>query len=66
MITFWIDGNPGSQGSKRHVGNGRLVESDKKLPAWRKAIETTVAELQEVMGMARDVLRPLAPSIFKD
>ena len=47
MITFWIDGNPGSQGSKRHVGNGRLVESDKKLPAWRKAIETTVAELHK-------------------
>ena len=47
MITFWIDGNPGSQGSKRHVGNGRLIESDKKLPAWRKAIETTVAELHK-------------------
>ena len=47
MITFWVDGIPASQGSKRHVGNGRLVESDKKLPAWRKAIETTVAELHK-------------------
>ena len=47
MITFWVDGLPASQGSKRHVGNGRLVESDKKLPAWRKAIETTVAELHK-------------------
>ena len=47
MITFWVDGVPASQGSKRHVGNGRLIESDKKLPAWRKAIETTVAELHK-------------------
>ena len=47
MITFWVDGLPASQGSKRHVGNGRLIESDKKLPAWRKAIETTVAELHK-------------------
>ena len=47
MITFWVDGIPASQGSKRHVGNGRLIESDKKLPAWRKAIETTVAELHK-------------------
>ena len=47
MITFWVDGLPASQGSKRHVGNGRLIESDKKLPAWRKAIETTVAKLHK-------------------
>ena len=47
MITFWVDGIPASQGSKRHVGNGRLIESDKKLPAWRKAIESTVAELRK-------------------
>ena len=40
------------------------------LRAWLQVIERRTApdadaELQEVMGMARDVLRPLAPSIFK-
>ena len=41
------------------------------LRAWLEVIDRRTApdadaELQEVMGMARDVLKPLAPSIFKD
>ena len=41
------------------------------LRAWLQVIDRRTApdadaELQEVMGMARDVLKPLAPSIFKD
>ena len=41
------------------------------LRAWLQVIERRTApdadaELQEVMGMARDVLKPLAPSIFKN
>lgn len=31
-------GVPAPQGSKRHVGNGRLVESCKALKPWREAI----------------------------
>lgn len=44
MITFWVDGLPAPQGSKKHVGNGRMVETSKNLPAWRKAIETTARQ----------------------
>src|SRR5699024_5222300 len=41
------------------------------LRAWLEVINRRTApdadaELQEVMGMARDILKPLAPSIFKD
>lgn len=36
---FHVDGLPIAQGSKRHVGGGVMVESSKKLPAWRKAIK---------------------------
>ena len=41
------------------------------LRAWLQVIDRRTApdadaELQQVMGMARDVLKPLAPSIFKD
>ena len=41
------------------------------LRGWLQVIERRTApdadaELQQVMGMARDVLKPLAPSIFKD
>ena len=34
-----VDGTPAPQGSKRHVGRGRMVESSKALPAWRVAVE---------------------------
>lgn len=46
-FTVNIKGAPASQGSKRHVGSGRLVEMDKKLPAWRKAI---IEQTQEQLG----------------
>ena len=34
-LSFQIVGNPAPQGSKRHVGGNRMVESSKFLPAWR-------------------------------
>lgn len=39
-LVFYIevDGTPGPQGSKRHVGNGRMVESSKKVKPWRTAV----------------------------
>ena len=33
-----VPGTPAPQGSKRHVGNGILVESSKKVAPWREAI----------------------------
>lgn len=47
MITFWIDGIPASQGSKKHVGRGIMIEANKKLPAWRKAIEDKAREIHK-------------------
>ena len=32
-------GSPAAQGSKKHVGHGRMVEMSKKLPGWRAAVE---------------------------
>ncbi|QWY79707.1 RusA-like Holliday junction resolvase [Arthrobacter phage Persistence] len=34
-----VHGTPAAQGSKKHVGGGRMVEMDKKLPSWRAAVE---------------------------
>lgn len=39
LLDCFIPGHPATQGSKRHVGNGRMIEMDKKLPAWRQAIK---------------------------
>ena len=44
MISFFIRGEPAPQGSKTAFVRGRravLVETSKKLPAWRKQIEDT-------------------------
>ena len=40
MITFTVAGMPPApQGSKRHVGNGRLIESSKNLKPWRFLVQ---------------------------
>jgi len=41
-FSFWADGIPAPQGSKKHVGRGVLVESSKKLDPWRKAIKQSL------------------------
>lgn len=42
VISFTVYGVPRPQGSKRHVGNGAMIEMSKALKPWR----------QEVAGMA--------------
>lgn len=39
-IAIKVHGTPAPQGSKRHVGGGRMVESSKKVKPWREAVET--------------------------
>ncbi|WP_031514795.1 RusA family crossover junction endodeoxyribonuclease [Streptomyces sp. NRRL F-5123] len=39
-ITITVHGHrPAPQGSKRHVGNGRLIEQSKRVKPWRAAVE---------------------------
>ena len=45
-IAIKVHGAPGPQGSKRHVGRGRMIESSKKVKPWREAVVTAArAEL---------------------
>lgn len=37
-ISFVTFGMPAPQGSKKHIGGGRLVEVSKLLPAWKEAV----------------------------
>jgi crossover junction endodeoxyribonuclease RusA len=37
-ITLHVYGTPAPQGSKRHVGGGRMIEASKKVKPWREAI----------------------------
>ena len=42
MTTLFVPGVPAPQGSKGHVGGGRLVESSKKVGPWRAAVRAEV------------------------
>ena len=42
-ISWETIGDPAPQGSKRHVGNGIMVESSKKLPVWREQLINDIA-----------------------
>jgi crossover junction endodeoxyribonuclease RusA len=46
-----VRGLPAPQGSKRHVGGGRMVEMSKAVGPWREAVR---AETQRVMGAWTD------------
>lgn len=46
MIKFTVNGIPAPQGSKRHVGGGRMIESSKKVAPWREAVR---AEAQRAL-----------------
>lgn len=38
-LSFNVYGLPASQGSKRHVGNGVMVESSKRVKPWRQDVK---------------------------
>jgi Holliday junction resolvase RusA-like endonuclease len=38
VLKITVIGMPGPQGSKRHVGGGRMIESSKKVKPWREAV----------------------------
>lgn len=46
MITIEVAGLPAAQGSKRHVGGGRMIEMSKAVAPWREAVR---AEAQLAM-----------------
>lgn len=42
-LDVFVPGLPAAQGSKRHVGQGRLIEQSKKVKPWRKQIVAALA-----------------------
>lgn len=57
-VRFEVSSRPAPQGSKKHVGNGVMVEMSKSLPAWRTAVARaakTAWTYQEPMDCAVSV-----------
>ena len=46
-LEFRVYGTPAPQGSKRHVGNGLMVESSKKVKPWRQDVVAAAIEAAE-------------------
>lgn len=47
LIEIVVRGIPGPQGSKRHVGGGRMIESSKKVKPWREAVVTEAVDVRD-------------------
>jgi Holliday junction resolvase RusA-like endonuclease len=58
MIT--VRGTPAPQGSKRHVGGGRMVEMSKAVGPWREAVR---AETQSAMNGHKPIEGPVKVAI---
>ena len=55
MISFYVQGEPAPQGSKRfvgiHNGKGRMIESSKKVKPWREAVYWAAIEAKSKTAM---------------
>lgn len=51
-LTFTIPGPARGQGSKRHVGNGVMIEQSRHLPAWRAAVAAAAHNAAAAEGWA--------------
>jgi crossover junction endodeoxyribonuclease RusA len=43
-LEFTVLGDPGAQGSKRHIGGGRMIEMSKKVKPWRDSVMWSARE----------------------
>lgn len=43
-IIFFVEGVPAPQGSKTHVGSGRLIESSRQVGPWRDTVRRAAVE----------------------
>lgn len=49
-VSLIVYGTPGPQGSKRHVGGGRMIESSAKVKPWRQDVKAAAEDLLERCG----------------
>lgn len=48
-LVITVHGTPAPQGSKRHVGNGVMVESSKAVRPWREAVKAAALEARSAV-----------------
>ena len=68
-LEFFVAGLPAPQGSKKHVGNGVMVESSKKVKPWREDVRhaaTEAADGRVFTGPVFVMLGFLLPQLASD
>ena len=53
-ITISVVGLPAPQGSKRHVGNGIVIESSKRVAPWRESVKSAAVEAMGGIALRLD------------
>jgi Holliday junction resolvase RusA-like endonuclease len=51
-LDIWVAGTPRPQGSKRYLGNGRVIEASPHIRVWRATITGSAAAAAEAQGWA--------------
>jgi len=64
-LRFFVAGKPVAQGSKKHVGNGRMVEMGKGLGPWRESIRWAAMQAGRVgpVGLVRYAEGPMSVNL---
>jgi Holliday junction resolvase RusA-like endonuclease len=62
-VVIEVFGTPGPQGSKTHLGRGRMVESSKKVKPWRQDVKQAALAVTGQAGGWRPLDGPLAVSM---
>lgn len=57
IFTFRVHGLPAPQGSKKHVGNGIMVESSAKVKPWRQDVK--YAALEDLPAAGYPIIGPV-------
>lgn len=62
-LDLWVAGDPKPQGSKRHVGHGRMIEANKELPHWRNTIIQAIGGLPPTQRAAIPIAGPVCLTV---
>lgn len=59
-LTIVVRGDPGPQGSKRHVGDGRMIESSEKVKPWRDSVAWMAIQARNKVRGWKPITGPVA------
>ena len=61
QVRFDVEGLPATQGSKSHVGKGRMVDSCKRLPEWRQLVALSARSAKQKSAFRWPALGAVEP-----